>query len=148
MAMQAGMGELGRHGILITPQYGPRIRISKIFTDLPLVPDEPIEFGVTEFCSKCRKCAEACPPRAISFGDPTAEPYNMSNANLELKWRINAEKCLGFWGANGADCGACIRACPFNKRMNWFHRTSLGFVDHARFGDSFYRKMDDLLGYG
>jgi len=148
IAMQAGLGELGRNGIMITPQYGPRVRLSKVFTDLPLVPDRPIEFGVTEFCSRCMKCAEACPAKAISFDEPTTEPYNISNASRELKWRVNAEKCLTFWGTNGADCGACIRACPFNKRMNWLHRTTLWFVDHARFGDSFYRKMDDLLGYG
>jgi len=147
-AMLAGVGELGRNGILITPQFGPRVRLSKIFTDLPLVPDKPIEFGVTEFCNKCMKCAEACPSKAISYGEPNTKPYNMSNANLEVKWRINAEKCLAYFGANGADCSACIRACPFNKHMNWFHKTSLWLVDHARFGDAYYRKMDDLLGYG
>jgi len=48
MAMQAGLGEIGRNGILVTPEFGPRVRLSKVLTDLPLVPDSPIEFGVTE----------------------------------------------------------------------------------------------------
>ena len=147
-AMQAGLGELGRNGILITPEYGPRVRLSKVFTNLPLVADQPIDFGVTEFCSKCEKCADACPAQAIIYGGRIIKPHNMSNASGELKWPINAEKCLTFWGANGADCGACIRACPFNKHMGWFHRTARWFVDHAGFGDSFYVKVDDLLGYG
>jgi len=148
VAMQAGLGELARNGLLITPEYGPRVRISKVFTDLPLVPDKPIEFGVTEFCLKCSKCTDACPGQAIIYGDRITEPHNISNATGELKWPIDAEKCLAFWGANEATCTVCIRVCPFNKHMNWFHRTSRWFVDHARWGDPFYRKMDDLLGYG
>ena len=71
--MQAGMGELGRNGLLITPEFGPRVRISKILTDLPLIPDSPIEFGVTEFCDVCMKCADLCPSRSISLGEDRIE---------------------------------------------------------------------------
>ncbi|GIS71288.1 MAG: hypothetical protein CM1200mP10_08650 [Candidatus Neomarinimicrobiota bacterium] len=46
MAIQAGLGEYGRHGLLITKEFGPRVRIGKIFTDLPLAHDKPIQFGV------------------------------------------------------------------------------------------------------
>jgi len=148
MAMQAGLGELSRSGLLITKEYGPRVRISKVLTDLPLVVDQPIEFGVTEFCSKCGLCAEHCPGQAIIHGERTIEPHNVSNVRGELKWPVDAEKCFRFWAINGAPCCVCIRVCPFNKHMNWFHRITLGFVDHARWGDSFYRKMDGMLGYG
>ena len=148
LAMQAGLGELARNGLLVTPEYGPRVRISKVFTNLELTPDKPIEFGVTDFCLKCFKCADTCPGQAIIYGDRTTEPRNFSNSTGVLKWPVDGEKCLAFWGANGASCGVCIRACPFNKHMNWFHKTSRWLVDHARWGDSFYRKMDDLFGYG
>ena len=47
LAIDAGLGELGRHGLLITPEYGPCVRLCKVFTDLPLEPDKPIQFGVT-----------------------------------------------------------------------------------------------------
>ena len=66
MAIQAGLGEYGRNGLLITPKYGPNIRIAKVFTDMPLKADEPIEFGVKQFCETCRKCADACPVKAIA----------------------------------------------------------------------------------
>ena len=49
MAIQAGLGEYGKLGLLITKEYGPRVRIGKVFTDLPLVSDRPIEFGVKPF---------------------------------------------------------------------------------------------------
>ena len=47
-AIKAGLGEYGRHGLLITPKYGPRIRLGKIYTNLPLAHDQPINFGVKE----------------------------------------------------------------------------------------------------
>ena len=50
LAVQAGLGEYGRNGLLITKEFGPRLRLGKIFTDLPLASDQPIRFGVREFC--------------------------------------------------------------------------------------------------
>ena len=61
MAMQAGIGDQGRNGLLISPRFGARLRLSKVITDLPLVADSPIDFGVTEFCAVCKKCADQCP---------------------------------------------------------------------------------------
>ena len=61
LAIDAGLGQLGRLGTLITPEFGPRVRLCKVLTDLPLVPTPPIDFGVTEFCNKCEKCAQYCP---------------------------------------------------------------------------------------
>eukprot|EP01046_Picozoa_sp_COSAG06_P026209 COSAG06_NODE_2245_length_7263_cov_19.964964_5_plen_282_part_00 len=66
--MQAGLGEYDRHGLLIHPDYGPRVRIGKLWTDLPLAHDAPRPFGVAEFCEMCDRCATACPAQAISYG--------------------------------------------------------------------------------
>jgi epoxyqueuosine reductase len=108
-AIQAGMGELGRNWMLITPKYGPRVRLCKVFTNLPLVCDEPIEFGVTELCAVCRKCADNCPVQAIPYVERTTEPVNKSNAGGSLKWYLDLEKCFKFWAKNTCDCGNCIR---------------------------------------
>jgi len=148
MAMQAGLGELGRNGQLITPEYGPRLRLSKVLTELPLIPDTPIEFGVTEFCSVCEICADKCPEKAILHGERITEARNESNVAGELKWPINAERCIGHWAHIGKPCTICISVCPFNKPDNWFHRSVRWFIDNARWADSFYVKMDKLLGYG
>jgi ferredoxin len=70
VARDAGLGELGRMGLLMTPALGPRVRIGAVTTDLPLVPDPVVrEPSVIDFCTHCKKCAEVCPSRAISFAD-------------------------------------------------------------------------------
>ena len=148
LAMQAGLGDIGRNGLLITPQYGPRVRLSKIFTDLPLMVDSPIDFGVIDFCLVCEKCARLCPSRSIMTGDRTAEPNNISNVGGSLKWPINAETCRIYWGRVNKPCTACIACCPYNKLNTWPHRTTLWFTDHVRWADPFYIKMDELFGYG
>jgi len=148
IAMQAGLGELARNGLLITREYGPRVRLGKVFTNLPLAVDQPIEFGITEFCSKCLKCADSCPSRAIIPGERTTKPHNISNVSGELKWPVNGEKCLKFWGANGCSCMVCIRVCPFNKRMNRFHRSVGWIADRVPWTAPLLLKVDNLLGYG
>ena len=148
MAMQAGLGDLGRHGLLITPQFGPRVRLSKVITDLPLVADAPIEFGLTEFCTTCKKCVEMCPSQSIMPGERTAERVNVSNVAGELKWPINAETCRMYWARGNKPCTICIACCPYNKPSTWFHRLVFWATDHFRWADSFCVKMDDLLGYG
>ena len=115
LAIDAGLGELGRNGLLITPEYGPRVRLCKIFTDLPLEPDRPIEFGVKEFCKKCKLCAEHCETGAISLdNEPCFEVACRSNNPGALKWYVDVERCYLYWCKNGTDCSTCIKVCPFN----------------------------------
>lgn len=149
LAIDAGLGELGRHGILITEKFGPRVRLCKVFTDLPLIPDKPIEFGVTEFCNSCKRCAEDCPGRAISFGEPTNEGSTVSNNSGAYKWYIDPEKCFQFWVQNDAGgCNNCIRVCPFNKPTGWLHEVSRFIVRDASWIDPLLVRMDEFFGYG
>jgi len=148
IAIDAGLGELARNGLLITPEYGPRVRLAKVFTNLPMVPDRPIEFGVWDFCMICGKCAKACPSQAIMHGKPTDKPNNISNREGVLRWPINAEKCLSFWAANGTDCSTCIRVCPFNKTSGLLHNVVRWGVKNFRWLNRFFLIMDDLIGYG
>ncbi len=123
LAIQAGLGEYGRHGLLISRDFGPNVRIAKVFTDLPLSHDKPRDFGVKSFCNICRKCADACPPRAIPKGEPQSEPPNISSHSHVTKWTVNAEKCFGFWVGMNSDCAICIRVCPYNKDYTkWWNR--------------------------
>lgn len=115
LAVDAGLGELGRNGLLLTPEFGPRIRLCKILTDIPLEPDKPIEFGVEAFCTKCKLCAKKCEANAISMTDkPNFNPVSSSNSPGVLKWYVNPELCYQFWCKNGIDCSTCIRVCPYN----------------------------------
>jgi reductive dehalogenase len=124
MAIQAGLGEYGRHGLLITKEFGPRVRIGKIFTDLPLAHDKPIQFGVKKFCNMCRECTKACPPGAIDDGNQIETIYNQSNIPGIEKWTTDAEKCFDFWVKQVTDCSICIRVCPYNRKMpKWAFKT-------------------------
>ena len=114
LAIDAGLGELGRHGLLITPEYGPCIRLCKIFTDLPLKEDKPIEFGVIDFCKRCNKCVKACKVNAIQKDkEPSFEVVCPSNNPGIMRWAANHDKCYSFWVENGGDCSNCIASCPF-----------------------------------
>ncbi|MCK4772403.1 MAG: reductive dehalogenase [Candidatus Latescibacteria bacterium] len=120
IAVDAGLGQIGRLGLLMTPKYGPRVRLAKVITDMPLVPDSPIDFGVTQFCEACMVCAEQCPSGAITDGPRTWEGRSPSNNPGVLKWHVEVEKCYDF---NGFSCSNCKRCCPFNKPNNsWLHR--------------------------
>jgi reductive dehalogenase len=123
LAIRAGLGEYGRHGLLITSEFGPRVRLGKVFTDLPLGHDRPIRFGVREFCAVCRRCTDACPPKAIPGGEPSRDVHNASNLKGVRKWTVDAERCFGFWAGQNSDCSICIRVCPYNKDYSrWFAR--------------------------
>lgn len=115
LAIDAGLGELGRNGLLITLEYGPRVRLCKILTDLPLEHDRPIEFGARELCKRCKLCAQNCEADAISMEDePSFDGACKSNNPGVLKWYVNAERCYLFWHENGTSCSTCIKVCPYN----------------------------------
>lgn len=114
-ALKAGMGEYGRNQMLITPQFGPRVRFSKIFTNAPLTADQPRPLGIKAYCDICTICATACPPRALPFGAPRSGGENRSALKGVVKWTSNAEKCFGYWARLKTDCAICMRVCPFNR---------------------------------
>ena len=114
-AIKAGLGEYARNQLVITPEFGPRLRFSKIFTDLPLAHDAPKPLGVRAFCDICTKCADACPVKALPYGPPKSGGANVSAIKGVKKWTSDAEKCFGFWAKLASDCAICMRVCPFNR---------------------------------
>ena len=65
-ATSAGLGWIGKNGLLINPDHGPRLSLATVLTDAPLRPDEPIEQCL---CGECTLCVEHCPSRAITGAD-------------------------------------------------------------------------------
>ncbi len=146
VAHDAGLGELGRFGYLISPKFGARVRLGGITTDLPLVPDKPIQFGVQKFCEICKKCAINCPSGAILHD--TRKTVRGVN-----KWPLNVEKCLTYWRLTGTDCGLCMKVCPFSHPPTLLHnlvRTGIKNSAIARhisvYGDDLFygRKLKGL----
>ncbi|MBD3278087.1 MAG: 4Fe-4S dicluster domain-containing protein [Candidatus Aegiribacteria sp.] len=118
LAMDAGLGVMGRSGLLLTREFGPRVRICKVITDLELLPTEN-EYPIMErVCGGCTLCAKACEADALSFaGEPTYEILTKSNNPGVLRWQFNPEKCFDYWLDIGRDCSNCIAACPAAKRL-------------------------------
>jgi reductive dehalogenase len=147
LAMAAGLGESSRMGLLITKRFGPRVRLCKVFTDLPLQVDSYRPFGVTDFCKSCKKCAKHCPSQAISHGEMTNEGSNICNQSGILKWYVDGEKCYSFWAKNRMDCTNCIRVCPFNKAHGFIHDAVRLVVKKTTLFNSLFDRIDTLLGY-
>lgn len=115
-AIKAGLGEYGRNQMVLTPDFGPRVRFSKVFTALPLAPDAPRRLGLADYCRQCTLCAAACPPRALPFGAPEIGGRSPSTLKGVRKWSADCEKCFGYWAKLRSDCAICMRVCPFNHR--------------------------------
>ena len=147
MAVDAGLGELGRLGLLVTPKYGPRIRLAKVITDMPLLPDSPIRFGVTEFCGACMLCADECPSRSISREKRTWEGRSPANNPGVYKWHVTPEGCYDF---NGFSCSNCKRVCPFTKPNNsWLHQMIRGVIQgRIKPLNNIMVGLDQASGYG
>ncbi len=111
VAQEAGLGEIGRNGILITKEYGQRIRLGVVTTDIPLIVDQREDFGIKEFCKICNKCSKTCPGKAIPHGD-------MDLIDGVMRWKINQEQCYGMWRRIGTDCGVCLSTCPFSQEVS------------------------------
>lgn len=140
IAVDAGLGELGRLGLLITPQFGPSLRLSVVTTNLPLTQDEPIHFGVQHFCDICGKCAANCPSGAIASGGKSI------HKGVE-KWQSNQETCYRFWRAQGTDCAICIRVCPYAHPRTPVHNLVRRLISRNRLARRVALWGDDLF-YG
>jgi epoxyqueuosine reductase len=147
----AGLGELSRLNRLITPEFGPMVRVFKLVTDLPLATDKPIDAGIHEFCKNCKKCAEACPSEALSFDrEPTWDVRGGWNNPGHKAWFEDSTKCREYWLTEaGSNCGICFAVCPFSKKDKaWVHQWVKAGASYTPFMDNFFRSMDDAFGYG
>ena len=111
VAKDAGLGQVGRNTVLTTKEFGPRVRLGVVTTDLELDTDEEIDFGLEDFCKLCNKCAHICPSQSLS---------NKLDKNT---WKIDQETCYIKWLYMGTDCGMCLSICPFGQELDTIRET-------------------------
>jgi len=140
LAIDAGLGEFGRFGYLIAGKYGPRVRLFSTTTDIPLVPDKPVDLGVEGFCERCLKCADSCPSRSISNGDKII-------FNGVKKWKINEETCFDYWSRVGTDCSICMGVCPFSRPNRTIHRLVKWILSRSSLAQNVFPYIDNFV-YG
>ncbi len=152
VTLLAGLGELSRIGeLVLNPFIGPRFKTIVMTTDLPLIADKPIDFGLQYFCSNCYKCARECPCDAISFADKVMfNGYEM--------WKPDVERCTRYRLTNqrGLACGRCMKTCPLNKVVSWDGPITTQIASWCGVNAFWLKpllvpiavKLDDVLGHG
>tara|TARA_R110001592_G_scaffold38609_1_gene127244 strand:+ start:86347 stop:87345 length:999 start_codon:yes stop_codon:yes gene_type:complete len=103
-ALECGFGELGKHGSLINPEFGSGFRLGAVLTNAPFATTPKREFGIDDFCSRCRVCENACPPIAIK--------PDKQMVRGEQKWAVDFDECIPFF-AETSGCAICIAVCPW-----------------------------------
>jgi epoxyqueuosine reductase len=114
LALKAGFGELGRHGSIIHPLFGPLFRIGSVLTNLELLVDTPVDAGIGAFCDRCKACRQFCPADAIpderfddGLLDPTGRP----------RYVVDTGKCFPYFARQNY-CSACLAVCAW-ARKTW-----------------------------
>jgi len=112
IARMAGIGWQGKSLLIVTPEFGPRVRLVTVLTDMPLEVDGPIK----NLCAACTKCTEACPVGAIK-NVGTEDRYATRDDAIDLA-ACNARSFESFATPEIAAriCGVCVRACPQGKK--------------------------------
>jgi ferredoxin len=106
MFVAAGLGQLGANGQLLSPHFGSRARLAIITTDAPITYDQPIDYGIHQFCQVCQVCVNRCPGRAI--------------VNEKVWWRgveknkLIYERCRPVM-ARYDGCAVCMKTCPIQR---------------------------------
>jgi ferredoxin len=107
----AGLGELGKHGSLVHPDFGASHRPGIVTTSMPLAPDMPFEFGLQETCLHCNLCSNNCPGDAI----PREEFVFTEGIR---RWLTDLEKCYVFSRLRAEYCHICVDVCPYVHKAN------------------------------
>lgn len=108
----AGVGWIGRNGLLINRDHGPRLSLATVLTDAPIEVDKPIRESQ---CGECYLCMEHCPSEAI-----TGQTWSRDNPFPDL---IRTENCRDHKKSSRSvdgrpNCGLCITICPYGRNGN------------------------------
>jgi Pyruvate/2-oxoacid:ferredoxin oxidoreductase delta subunit len=108
LAWKAGLGELGRHGSLITKEYGPSVRLGVVTTEMPLISEAtPANYGFDDLCLRCNACTNFCPGDAIV-------PQKQEVFGT-VRWHVDTPACRPYF-EDYEGCKVCLTVCPVNAQ--------------------------------
>lgn len=110
LAYDAGLGEIGMANHIVTKEHGNNVRLGAVFTTLNVNIDQPIDFGLTEFCKQCALCLQNCPSQAIT--------HKTRMVHGRQFYKFDDNRCFDIWLKAGTDCGTCISSCPFTHGVD------------------------------
>ena len=141
LLLAAGIGEVSRAGIVLNPYLGLAYKAAAVLTDMPIISDQPIDFGLQEFCRNCRICAKNCPSKAISMGDKVM--YNGYET-----WKLDTRRCgsYNFTNRNGTMCNTCVKSCPWSNPSTFPHNLIRKLIIDLPFTRPLAIKMAEVLG--
>ena len=133
MHVQAGLGQLGACGYLLTPHEGNRCRLMMVTTDASVTYDEPVDYGIHAFCQVCQVCVNRCPGRALMRD-------KIWWRGLE-KNKLYFKRCRPVM-ARYLGCGVCMKVCPIQK-----YGMQMVMDHYAKTGQVLGKGTHDLEGY-
>lgn len=141
LLIAAGIGEISRAGIVLNPYLGLAYKAAAVLTDMPIVPDQPIDFGLQEFCLDCKICAKNCPSKAISVGEKVM--YNGYET-----WKLDTRRCASynFTNKNGTMCNTCVKSCPWSNPSTFPHNLIRSLIIDIPFTRAIAIKVAEILG--
>ena len=133
MFVEAGLGQLGANGQLLSPHFGSRSRLMIITTDAPVDYDSPVDYGIHKFCDICQVCVNRCPGRAL-----VKEKVWWRGAE---KNKLMYERCRPVM-AKYEGCGVCMKVCPIQR-----YGMEPVMKHYVETGEVLGKNTDNLEGY-
>ncbi|APV43784.1 reductive dehalogenase [Dehalogenimonas formicexedens] len=149
LAVVSGLGEQGRLGQCIMPEYGTMARLGSIITDLPLSPDKPIDAGIWRFCQTCKLCATHCPSGALNPDDTLSWDRKYEGNHPGKKaFLCDGIKCRTYWFESTSLCSICVATCVFAKKDKaGIHEVVKATVATTPIFNTIFKNMDQAFGY-
>jgi epoxyqueuosine reductase QueG len=135
-AYLAGLGSFGQNNVLLTPQYGPRVRFTSIFTTAEIEGD-PISGD--DLCTRCLACQEECPVNAVKREGDFPPPVDKIACATRSK-KLRKEYC--------SPCGICIKVCPVGEDRKVFQRTDIGIYNEEKTPPEYKKAWKHIKSHG
>lgn len=135
-AYLAGLGSFGQNNVLLTPEYGPRVRFTSIFTTAEI---EGSEIKNENLCTRCFACVRQCPVGAVKEeGDfpPIVDKISCAQRSKKLRKEYRSP------------CGICIKVCPVGEDRKIFKRENTSIYDENKAPEQYKKAWKHLRSYG